>query len=146
MRKDYIAATEPADHETEFVEKYWTKVWEKEGGPQEQVDRIPRKDEYRVMASHMSKLPKGARVLDAGCGLGDWTLHFAREGFSVVGSISVGRPSNSFRHVSQRPRSSAATSATLALKTRVSTPISRGVWLSILKLGRRNVCVKRGAF
>ena len=85
MRKDYIAATEPADHETEFVEKYWTKVWEKEGGPQEQVDCIPRKDEYRVMASHMSKLPKGARVLDAGCGLGDWTLHFAREGFSVVG-------------------------------------------------------------
>ena len=33
----------------------------------------------------MSKLPKGARVLDGGCGLGDWTLHFAREGFSVVG-------------------------------------------------------------
>ncbi len=33
MRKDYIAATEPADHETEFVEKYWTAVWEREGGP-----------------------------------------------------------------------------------------------------------------
>ena len=85
MRKDYIESAEPGDHETEFVEKYWTRVWEKEGGPQGQVDRIPRKDEYRVMAPHMSKLPKGARVLDGGCGLGDWTLHFAREGFSVVG-------------------------------------------------------------
>ncbi len=85
MRKDYIAAAEPADHETEFVEKYWTGVWDQEGGPQGQIDRIPRKDEYRVMAPYMAKLPRGARVLDGGCGLGDWTLAFAREGFSVVG-------------------------------------------------------------
>lgn len=85
MRKDYIAAAEPADHETEFVEKYWTAVWEQEGGPQGHIDRIPRKDEYRAMAPYMAKLPKGARVLDGGCGLGDWTLFFARQGFSVVG-------------------------------------------------------------
>jgi ubiquinone/menaquinone biosynthesis C-methylase UbiE len=85
MRKDYIAAAEPADHETEFVEKYWTGVWEQEGGPQGLIDRIPRKDEYRAMAPHMAKLPKGARVLDGGCGLGDWVLAFQREGFSVIG-------------------------------------------------------------
>lgn len=85
MRKDYIAAAEPADLETEFVEKYWTSIWEREGGPQGHIDRIPRKDEYRAMAPHMAKLPKGARVLDGGCGLGDWTLYFARQGFSVVG-------------------------------------------------------------
>jgi SAM-dependent methyltransferase len=85
MRKDYIAATEPADQETEFVEKYWTGVWEQEGGPQGQVGRISRKDEYRVMAPYMAELSRGARVLDGGCGLGDWTLAFAREGFSVVG-------------------------------------------------------------
>lgn len=85
MRKDYIAAVEPADHETEFVEKYWTAVWEQEGGPQGEMDRIPRKDEYRAMAPYMATLPKGARVLDGGCGLGDWTLYLARQGFSVVG-------------------------------------------------------------
>jgi ubiquinone/menaquinone biosynthesis C-methylase UbiE len=85
MRKDYIAATEPSDHETEFVEKYWTTVWEREGGPQGKLDRIPRRDEYRTMAPYMAKLPKGARVLDGGCGLGDWTLYFARQGFSVAG-------------------------------------------------------------
>jgi ubiquinone/menaquinone biosynthesis C-methylase UbiE len=85
MRKDYIAAEEPADHETEFVEKYWTGVWEQEGGPQGLINRIPRKDEYRVMAPYMANLPKGARVLDGGCGLGDWVLAFQREGFSVVG-------------------------------------------------------------
>lgn len=85
MRKDYIAATEPADHETEFVEKYWTAVWEREGGPQGHIDRIPRKNEYRVIAPYMEKLPQGARVLDGGCGLGDWTMFFARRGFSVAG-------------------------------------------------------------
>lgn len=85
MRKDYTPAIEPADHETAFVEKYWTAVWEQEGGPQGQIERIPRKDEYRAMAPYLARLPKGARVLDGGCGLGDWTLFFARQGFSVVG-------------------------------------------------------------
>jgi SAM-dependent methyltransferase len=85
MRKDYIYANEPADNETEFVEKFWTRVWELEGGPQGQIDRIPRKEEYRVITSYLSKLPRGARLLDGGCGLGDWTLAFARKGCSVVG-------------------------------------------------------------
>lgn len=85
MRKDYIAVTEPADHETAFVEKYWTRVWEREGGPQGQIDRIPRRDEYRVMAPYLANLPRGADILDGGCGLGDWTLALTRKGFSVVG-------------------------------------------------------------
>ena len=65
MRKDYIAATEPTDHETEFVEKYWTDVWEREGGPQGHIDRIPRKEEYRAMAPYMEKLPPGARLFQS---------------------------------------------------------------------------------
>jgi SAM-dependent methyltransferase len=85
MRKDYIAAVEPADHETEFVEKFWTSVWQQEGGPQAQLARIPRRDEYRTMAPHLAGLPRAARLLDGGCGLGDWTLYFARQGYSVVG-------------------------------------------------------------
>ena len=85
MRKDYISATEPADHETEFVEKYWTAAWEREGGPQGRADRIPRKEEYRAMAPYIAGLQKGARLLDGGCGLGDWTLCFERQGFSVAG-------------------------------------------------------------
>ena len=85
MRKDYIVSSNVADYETEFVEEYWTTVWEREGGPQGLVNRIPRKDEYRVIEPYMSKLPRGARVLDGGCGLGDWTLYFSRQGLSVVG-------------------------------------------------------------
>lgn len=85
MRKDYIAATEPQDDETQFVEKYWTRVWEQEGGPQGEMKRIPHTEEYRLMASYLSELMHGARILDGGCGLGDWSLALAHQGFSVVG-------------------------------------------------------------
>lgn len=85
MRKDYIAATEPSDHETEFVEKYWTAVWKQEGGPRGRVDHILRQDEYRAIAPYMAQLPKGSRILDAGCGLGDWVLALQRDGYSAVG-------------------------------------------------------------
>lgn len=85
MRKDYTQVVGSSDDETAFVEKYWTEVWEKEGGPQGHIERIPRREEYRIMSQYMAQLPKGARILDGGCGLGDWTLFFARQGFSVVG-------------------------------------------------------------
>lgn len=89
MRKDYIVTQDTAD-ESAFVEEHWTKIWEQEGGPQGRIDRIPRKDEWRIMAPHLKRLPHGARVLDAGCGLGDWVLHLEREGYAAVG-IDISR-------------------------------------------------------
>lgn len=85
MRKDYIATVAPSDHETQFVEDYWTQVWEREGGPKGAIERIPMKDEYRLMAPHLSKFPKGARILDGGCGLGDWVMALSRMGYDAVG-------------------------------------------------------------
>lgn len=85
MRKDYIAASAPADDETAFVEKHWTAIWEREGGPQGHIDRIPAREEYRAMAPYLQQLPAGARILDGGCGLGDWTMCLARQGYSVAG-------------------------------------------------------------
>ena len=34
MRKDYIEVQELNESEINFVESYWTKVWQNEGGPQ----------------------------------------------------------------------------------------------------------------
>ena len=44
MRKDYIAdsAAGEAD-EIGFIERYWTEVWEREGGPKGAVGRLRRK-------------------------------------------------------------------------------------------------------
>lgn len=85
MRKDYMPAGDDHLDETAFVEQYWTKVWEQQGGPKGQVNKIPTKEEYRIMRPYLAALPQGARVLDGGCGLGDWTARLTAEGFQALG-------------------------------------------------------------
>ncbi len=86
MRKDYFADTVGSDaDETAFVERYWTAVWEREGGPKGAIENIPRQAEFKAMAPYLAKLPQGARLLDGGCGLGDWTLYFCRNGYPTLG-------------------------------------------------------------
>ena len=84
MRVDYIETQGSGTEETAFVEAYWTKVWEQEGGPRGRIDKVARQDEYGVMREYLDGIPK-ARLLDAGCGLGDWVLFLEREGFDVTG-------------------------------------------------------------
>lgn len=85
MRKDYIVSSSEHLGETDFVEEHWTKIWENEGGPKGQIDRVRRRDEFRMMMPYLRELPRGARVLDGGCGLGDWVIALEREGFRVTG-------------------------------------------------------------
>jgi SAM-dependent methyltransferase len=86
MRKDYTPDTgDSSVSEIAFVEEYWTKIWEQEGGPQDRTARIPRKEEYKVMRPYLEKLPKGSRMLDGGCGLGEWTAYFTDQGWPTLG-------------------------------------------------------------
>jgi SAM-dependent methyltransferase len=86
MRKDYTIDTLTADgDEISFVEEYWSQVWKQEGGPTGAVGKVPRHQEFRIMRPYLGELPAGARLLDGGCGLGDWTLYFDRNGFSTLG-------------------------------------------------------------
>ena len=85
MRKDYLTDSIDDGDETSFVERHWTGIWEREGGPQGVVDKVPRRDEYKVMAPYLAELPAGAQILDGGCGLGEWVLYLSRAGYSVVG-------------------------------------------------------------
>jgi len=86
MRKDYMPSNAATGHdETAFIEDYWTRVWEREGGPNSLIENIPTKGEYKIMSPYLSRLPDGARLLDGGCGLGDWTVYFSRNGNPTVG-------------------------------------------------------------
>lgn len=86
MRKDYILAPETADgDETAFVEAYWTDVWENQLGSRTQIERVAKQDEYKLMQPYLRQLPKEAKIIDAGCGLGDWVLALGREGHKVTG-------------------------------------------------------------
>jgi len=86
MRKDFtIDTVSGSADETAFVEAYWTRVWEQEGGPKGAVSKIPSKPEFRIMKPYIAQLPEGARLLDGGCGLGDWTLYFSRNARPTLG-------------------------------------------------------------
>lgn len=74
MRKDYLETSDSMVSETDFVEQNWTKIWEQGGDPQGRVERIVQQDEYRLMRKHLEKLSGDARILNGGCGLGDWVL------------------------------------------------------------------------
>lgn len=86
MRRDDRAYDESEGHdEIAAIEAQWTGYWEALGGPQGRADRIPRKAEFKIMWPYLSKLPRGSRVLDGGCGLGDWVVWLTRAGYPTIG-------------------------------------------------------------
>jgi SAM-dependent methyltransferase len=86
MRMDLIVdRVAPEEDEAAFVERHWTAVWQREGGPKADPDGVARRDEYRVMRPYLARLPDGARLLDGGCGLGEWTVYLTRQGHPTLG-------------------------------------------------------------
>ncbi|MBE0533493.1 MAG: methyltransferase domain-containing protein [Rhodospirillales bacterium] len=86
MRKDFVEIdSTQSESEIAFVERYWTAVWEREGGPKAAINKIPGKAEYRIMQPYIESLSPGARLLDGGCGLGDWSAYLTRKGYPTLG-------------------------------------------------------------
>jgi SAM-dependent methyltransferase len=87
MRKDYTHATQTDMDvtETDFVERYWTRVWQEAGDPRQRLDRVRWQPEYRPLRRALPPPGKGVRILDGGCGTGEWTVHLARLGYEAVG-------------------------------------------------------------
>jgi ubiquinone/menaquinone biosynthesis C-methylase UbiE len=100
MRKDYLNDSSTTNRcESAFVEEFWTRVWEIQGGPQASPVSLSRKDEYRVIAQHLSSLPAGAEIIDGGCGLGEWVMALHKQGFKMVGMDISGRTVEQLRQV-----------------------------------------------
>lgn len=96
MRKDYIVDLQVKEPEIDFVERFWTQVWEQSGGVESRaprfsgpVDRWKFKSEWRVMQHYLQHLPN-TRLLDAGCGIGEWTRHLTNQGYPTIG-IDISR-------------------------------------------------------
>jgi SAM-dependent methyltransferase len=86
MKKDYIviSETQTTTDERSFVEDFWTQRWDKLV-QLPQVDLVGKRQEYRLMQPYLQKLPAGSRILDGGCGMGEWTVFMTNQGFQVVG-------------------------------------------------------------
>jgi len=85
VRKDYTAAGNSAEAEIDFVARYWTNVWKQHGDPSKRLKRILRGPEFRIMKPYLASLPGDARILDGGCGLGEWTVALGRRGYKTLG-------------------------------------------------------------
>jgi len=79
MLKEYLAAKQHSN-----PEELWKDNWRSH----KHIDRhrsVVRSDEYSVLRPCLAGLRSGARILDAGCGLGQWTLYLSSRGYSVTG-------------------------------------------------------------
>lgn len=86
MRRDDRAfdPTEGRD-EISAIEAQWTRIWEAQGGPKGRAESIKRREEFKIMWPYIAQMPKGSRLLDGGCGLGDWVLWLTRAGYPTLG-------------------------------------------------------------
>lgn len=87
MRKDYIPVSDSqsAMNETAFVEEHWTGIWDGRDVGASAKRRIEGREEFKILESYLASLPPGSRILDGGCGLGEWTLYYASRGYRTVG-------------------------------------------------------------
>lgn len=101
MRRDErdYDPSEGAD-EIAAIETQWTRLWEGQGGPQGRTERILRRDEFKILWPLIQKLPKGSKLLDGGCGMGDWVLWLTRAGYPTVGldvsRVTIGKLQSMF--------------------------------------------------
>lgn len=85
MLKDYCIPKNESGSEEEFVGEFWDERW-----AQAVDDLAARRAKmvqhpyYPLLKEAIAKRPDG-RVLDCGCGMGEWTVQLVEEGVDVVG-------------------------------------------------------------
>ena len=85
MQKLWHTRPAPPGDETEHAVRHWSALWEKSPLPSPKaVAALRRREEYRIMRPFLENLP-GKRIMDAGCGMGEWTLFLVDQGFETVG-------------------------------------------------------------
>lgn len=85
MKKDYLLTRlESPTGEADFLEDHWTRHWESHNVSPDPAS-VRQREEYQHLSACLDTLPRGSRILDGGCGLGDWTIYLANRGFQVVG-------------------------------------------------------------
>jgi len=86
MKKDYISTSiESAQtKDSEFAEDLWSERFAADGHLLVQKP-APQQQEYPFVQRFLPQLRPGARILDGGCGVGEWVEYLSNSGFDVVG-------------------------------------------------------------
>lgn len=85
MKKDYIPVSADAEEDDlSFVDKFWSERWDKFTHlPSPQM--VAGREEFKFMEPVLANAGKGIRILDAGCGMGEWTVFLNQLGYQTVG-------------------------------------------------------------
>jgi len=76
------SSAEESVSDEQWAEQHWTEALSRLGASERSI--FARED-YRLADPYITALPKGSRLLDAGCGMGEWVLHYARQGYRATG-------------------------------------------------------------
>ena len=90
MKKDYIVKENDDQTEDEFIEKYWTDLWDKVTDISLNENKIKRSEEYRVIKPYLERIKSASPVLDGGCGTGEWSAFFSKQGHKAI-AVDVSR-------------------------------------------------------
>lgn len=87
MKKDYIPVSQDLSSadEVAFLEKYWTQLLGKGSFEDFARSSVERRDEFKVASKYITNLLPHSRILDAGCGAGEWVIYFALSKFEAIG-------------------------------------------------------------
>lgn len=87
MRKDYIIVSNNVEkqEDRQFISDFWSAIWEKQNLSQQLTDSVRRREEYGIMKPYLQELAPGSKILDGGCGLGEWTVFLSLQKFYVYG-------------------------------------------------------------
>ncbi len=85
MKKDYSPVTNvEADLcQKSYARKFWASRWDASGIS---TEGLRRNAKYLIIQRYLKNLPRaGTRILDGGCGLGQWSILLAQDGFRGIG-------------------------------------------------------------
>ena len=87
MKKDYVPVPDNVSDlsEVAFVEQLWTQVWNDTHFANYIESNIETSDEFKIIKPYLENLPVNSRILDGGCGRGEWTNYLVSIGFDVIG-------------------------------------------------------------
>ena len=85
MRADFITRSDTNLNEQERLDNHWTENWKKIDNKRRSKWRIKMRPEYKVFRKYAPSPDAGVRVLDGGCGLGEWCILLKDLGYEPFG-------------------------------------------------------------
>lgn len=88
MQKDYqlVSSAMSETEELQRIDAFWTDRWAKlHIATSSFSETIEQSDEFKTIADQLLTLAPGSRILDGGCGMGQWVMYLTQRGFQVTG-------------------------------------------------------------